>query len=48
MNEQYFSDFYKVPDITFDIEKLRAEVDRILKQKNLYIRNYKFCCYSNK
>ena len=33
MNEQYFSDFYKVPDITFDIEKLRAELDRILKQK---------------
>ncbi len=33
MNEQCFSDFYKVPDITFDIEKLRAELDRILKQK---------------
>lgn len=33
MNEQYFSDFYKVPDITFDIEKLRAELDKILKQK---------------
>ena len=33
MNEQYFSDFYKVPDITFDIEKLRAEIDKILKQK---------------
>ena len=33
MNEQYFSDFYKVPDFTFDIEKLRAELDRILKQK---------------
>ena len=33
MNGQYFSDFYKVPDITFDIEKLRAELGRILKQK---------------
>ena len=33
MNEQFSPDFYKVPDITFDIEKLRAEVDRILKQK---------------
>ena len=33
MNEQYFSDFYKVPDITFDIKKLRAELDRVLKQK---------------
>ena len=33
MNEQYFSDFYKVPDITFDIKKLREELDRVLKQK---------------
>ena len=29
MNEQHFSDFYKVPDITFDIKKLRAELDRV-------------------
>ena len=34
MNEQHFSDFYKVPDITFDIKKLRAELDRVLKEKN--------------
>ena len=27
------SDFYKVPDITFDIKKLRAELDKVLKQK---------------
>ena len=33
MNEQHTSDFYKVPDITFDIKKLRAELDRVLKQK---------------
>ena len=33
MNEQYPSDFYKVPNITFDIKKLRAELDRVLKQK---------------
>ena len=33
MNEQYFCDFYKVPDITFDIKKLREELDRVLKQK---------------
>ena len=33
MNEQHSSDFYKVPDITFDIKKLRAELDRVLKQK---------------
>ena len=43
MNEQYSSDFYKVPDITFDIKKLRAELDRVLKQKKfntLGIRNF--------
>ena len=33
MNEQHSSDFYKVPDITFDIKKLRAELDRVLKEK---------------
>ncbi len=33
MNEQNSSDFYKVPDITFDIKKLRAELDKVLKQK---------------
>ena len=33
MNDQYFSDFYKVPGISFDIKKLRADLDRVLKQK---------------
>ena len=33
MNEQHSSDFYKVPDIKFDIKKLRAELDKVLKQK---------------
>jgi len=33
MNEQHSSDFYKVPDITFDIKKLRAELDRVLEEK---------------
>ena len=33
MNEQHSSDFYKVPDISFDIKKLRVELDRVLKQK---------------
>ena len=33
MNEQYSTDFYKVPDITFDIKKLRAEIENVLKQK---------------
>ena len=43
MNEQHFSDFYKVPDITFDIKKLRAELDKVLEQKNfdtLGIKNF--------
>ena len=33
MNEQHFSDFYKVPDISFDIKKLRTELDKVLKKK---------------
>ena len=33
MNDQYFSDFYKVPGISFDIKKLRADLDRVLKTK---------------
>ncbi len=33
MNEIHFSDFYKVPDIKFDIKKLRAELDIVLKKK---------------
>ena len=43
MNEQHFSDFYKVPNITLDIKKLRAELDIVLKQKKfntLGIRNF--------
>ena len=33
MNEQIFSDFYKVPETTFNIKKLRAELEIVLKQK---------------
>ena len=33
MNEQYSSDFYKVPNITIDIKKLRTELNKVLKQK---------------
>jgi hypothetical protein len=43
MNEQHFSDFYKVPDITFNIKKLRAELDKVLKEKKfdtLGIKNF--------
>ena len=34
MNEQFYSDFYKVPNIKFDISKLRDDLDIILKKKN--------------
>ena len=43
MNEQHFSDFYKVPDIKIDVKKLRTELDRILKDKKfntLGIKNF--------
>ena len=43
MNEQYSSDFYKVPNISFDIKKLRVELDKVLKQKKfntLGIKNF--------
>ena len=43
MNEQHFSDFYKVPDIKFDIKKLRSELDKVLKEKKfktLGIKNF--------
>mgnify|MGYP001323876211 FL=1 len=33
MDDQHSSNFYKVPDITFNIKKLRAELDKVLKQK---------------
>ena len=34
-NTAAFKDFYQVPDLTFDISKLRAELDKILKKWNL-------------
>ena len=43
MNEQPSLDFYKVPGIAFDIGKLRAELDRVFKQKKfntLGIKNF--------
>jgi len=33
-NTAAFKDFYQVPDLTFDISKLRAELDKILKKSN--------------
>ena len=43
MNEQHCSDFYKVPNIRFDVKKLRADLENILKLKKfntLGIKNF--------
>jgi hypothetical protein len=43
MNEQHCSDFYKVPNITFDIKKLRVDLENVLKLKKfntLGIKNF--------
>ena len=29
-----FEDFYKVPDLSFDVEKLRVDLEDVLKKKN--------------
>ena len=31
-----FEDFYKVPDLKFDISKLRNDLEKILEQKKFY------------
>ena len=33
MTQLNYSDFYKVPDLKFDIKKLREDLDTILKKK---------------
>ena len=43
MQEQLYSDFYKVPNILFDISKLRTDLDKILEQikfDTLGIKNF--------
>ena len=43
MSEQHCSDFYKVPNIKFDIKKLRSDLDKVLKLKKfntLGIKNF--------
>ena len=34
MTQVDFSDFYQVPDMKFDIVKLRQDLDKILKKRN--------------
>ena len=35
MTTTNFEDFYEVPNLNFDITKLREDLDKILKKKNL-------------
>ena len=34
-NASMFEDFYQVPDLKFDIQKLRGDLKDILEKKNL-------------
>ena len=34
INNNLFKDFYTVPNLKFDVEKLRSDLDKILKLKN--------------
>mgnify|MGYP001299759391 FL=1 len=43
MNNENLSDFYKVPDIKFDISRLRSDLEKVLKEKKfntLGIKNF--------
>ena len=33
MAQLNYSDFYQVPDLKFDIKKLRKDLDKVLKKK---------------
>jgi len=35
MAEMGFEDFYKVPDLKFDISRLRKDLEKVLERKNL-------------
>ena len=36
MTHLNFTDFYQVPDLKFDISKLRKDLDKILKKRDFY------------
>ena len=38
MAEMSFEDFYKVPDLKFDISRLRKDLDKVLEKKNLNLQ----------
>ena len=35
LNRNIKDDFYKVPNLNFDIDKMRADLNSVLKKKNL-------------
>ena len=35
LNQNLIDDFYKVPNLKFDIEKLRADLNFVLKKKEI-------------
>ena len=35
MTKVSFEDFYKVPDLKFDISRLREDLERVLKKKKI-------------
>ena len=35
MAEMSFEDFYKVPDLKFDILRLRADLEKVLEKKKI-------------
>ena len=37
LNQNIKDDFYKVPNLKFDIEKMRADLNIVLKKKNLIL-----------
>ena len=40
MNNVEFKDFYQVPNIKFDIFKLRSDLEKILKKKKFQFAGY--------
>ena len=42
MAQLNYSDFYQVPELKFDITKLREDLDVILKKKRFYLSKRSF------
>ena len=42
MSQINFQDFYQVPDLKFDIIKMRADLEKVLKKRNFDISRFIF------